>query len=68
MLEFAREEHNVISASRDAKTGEALARKVQESGIQGRILAVATDVTDRSSVDAMVAQCNEEFGPVDVCW
>ena len=25
-----------------------------------------TDVTDRASVDAMVARCNEVFGPVDI--
>ena len=66
VLEFAREGLNVISASRDAKTGEALARKAQENGYEGKVLAISTDVTTRSSVDAMVARCNAEFGPVDV--
>jgi NAD(P)-dependent dehydrogenase (short-subunit alcohol dehydrogenase family) len=66
VLEFAREGLNVVSASRDVKTGEALAKEAEEQGFVGKVLAVATDVTDRASVDAMVARCNEEFGPVDV--
>lgn len=66
VLEFAREGLNVVSASRDAKTGEAMAEEAQKLGYAGKILAVATDVTDRASVDAMVARCNEVFGPVDV--
>lgn len=66
VLEFAREGLNVISASRDAATGEQLARKAQDAGYPGEILAVSTDVTDRASVDAMVARCHEAFGLVDV--
>ena len=66
VLEFAREGLNVVSASRDAKTGEKLAQEAQARGYAGEVLAVATDVTERASVDAMVARCNEVFGPVDV--
>ena len=66
VLEFAREGLNVVSASRDADTGEKLAQKAEEQGFAGKILAVSTDVTDRASVDAMLAQCHEAFGPVDV--
>ncbi|MFK7977704.1 MAG: SDR family NAD(P)-dependent oxidoreductase [Halioglobus sp.] len=66
VMEFAKEGLNVISASRDAATGEAMAAEAEKAGYAGKILAVATDVTDRSSVDAMVARCNEVFGPVDV--
>lgn len=66
VLQFAREGLNVVSASRDAASGEKLAAKAKELGYPGRILAVATDVTDRASVDAMVAKCHEEFGPVDI--
>ncbi len=66
VLEFAREGLNVVSASRDAATGEKLARKAKEMGYAGGVLAVATDVTDRASVDAMIEQCHEAFGPVDV--
>lgn len=66
VMEFAREGLNVVSASRDAATGAAMAAEAEEQGFAGKILAIATDVTDRASVDAMVAQCNQAFGPVDV--
>jgi len=66
LLEFAREGLNVISASRDAKTGDKIAKEAKDMGLAGNILAVSTDVTDRKSVDAMVAECNKAFGPVDV--
>ncbi len=66
VLEFAREGLNVISASRDAATGEALVAQAADAGYPGRVLAVATDVTQRESVDAMIAQCHDAFGPVDV--
>lgn len=66
VLEFAREGLNVVSASRDAATGAVLTQEAEAQGFPGQVLAVATDVTDRASVDAMVARCNDEFGPVDV--
>lgn len=66
VLAFAKEGLNVVSASRDAATGEKLAQKAQELGYPGKILAVSTDVTDRASVDAMVEKCHQAFGPVDV--
>ena len=66
VLEFAREGMNVISASRDMAVAETLVQRAGEMGLRGKILPVATDVTERTSVDAMVAQCNESFGPVDV--
>ena len=66
VLEFAREGLNVVSASRDAATGEKLAAIAEEQGFAGKILAVATDVTDRKSVDAMIAKTHEAFGLVDV--
>ncbi|GAB3324235.1 SDR family NAD(P)-dependent oxidoreductase [Haliea atlantica] len=66
VLEFAREGLNVVSASRDLATGEKLAAEAAEMGLSGKVLAVKTDVTDRASVDAMVAKTREAFGPVDV--
>ena len=66
VVEFAREGANVISASRDVATGEKLAARAKEQGCAGTILPVATDVTNRASVDAMVATANQRFGPVDV--
>ena len=66
VLEFAREGLNVVCASRDAETGQKLADQAANEGLPGQVLAVSTDVTDRASVDAMVARCHETFGPVDV--
>jgi NAD(P)-dependent dehydrogenase (short-subunit alcohol dehydrogenase family) len=66
LIEFAREGANVVSASRDVATGEKLAARAKAAGLAGTVLPVATDVTDRKSVDAMVAVANERFGPVDV--
>ena len=66
VLEFAREGLNVISASRDAKTGDEIVKEAEGQGFAGKVLAVSTDVTDRKSVDAMVAKANEAFGPIDV--
>ena len=66
VLAFAREAINVVSASRDVKSGEKLVQQAEEAGYEGKVLAVATDVTDRASVDAMVARCHEAFGPVDI--
>ena len=66
VLEFAKEGINVVSASRDAKSGEKLTKIAEEKGYEGKVLAVATDVTDRASVDAMVVKAHEVFGPVDI--
>lgn len=66
VIEFAREGANVISASRDVATGEKLAARAKEQGCVGTVLPVATDVTDRASVDAMVAIAHDRFGPIDV--
>jgi NAD(P)-dependent dehydrogenase (short-subunit alcohol dehydrogenase family) len=66
LIEFAREGANVVSASRDVATGEKLAKRAKAAGLPGTVLPVATDVTDRKSVDAMVAVANDRFGPVDV--
>ena len=66
VLEFAREGVNVISASRDLAVGEALMQQARDNDLPGTVLAVATDVTDRVSVDAMVQCCHATFGPVDI--
>jgi NAD(P)-dependent dehydrogenase (short-subunit alcohol dehydrogenase family) len=64
VLEFAREGANVISADRDP--GDALLAEAERQGLKGAVLPVTTDVTERASLDAMVAVANERFGPVDV--
>lgn len=66
VVEFAREGANVVSASRDVATGEQLVARARAQGCTGVVLPVGTDVTDRASVDAMVARAHERFGPVDV--
>lgn len=66
LIEFAREGANVISASRDVATGERIAARAREAGLKGTILPVATDVTKRESVDAMVAIAREKFGPINI--
>ncbi len=66
LLEFAKEGCNVISASRDVATGEKIAARARAAGCPGTIVPVATDVTDRASVDAMIAVAHERFGLVDV--
>lgn len=66
VMEFAREGANVVNASRDVAVGEKIAAAAERQGLSGKILAVKTDVTDRASVDAMVARAREAFGPVDV--
>ena len=66
LIEFAREGCNVVNASRDMTIGQQIAEAAKAQGCAGTILSVKTDVTDRKSVDAMVAAANKEFGPVDV--
>ncbi len=66
LMEFAREGCNVINASRDMKIGAAIEGDAKSQGLKGTILSVKTDVTDRASVDAMVAVAHEKFGLVDV--
>jgi NAD(P)-dependent dehydrogenase (short-subunit alcohol dehydrogenase family) len=66
LLEFAREGCNVVSASRDMEIGQKIVADAKEMGLAGAILPVKTDVTDRASVDAMVAAANAAFGKVDV--
>ncbi len=66
LMEFAREGCNVINASRDMVIGQQIADDAKAQGLRGAILPVKTDVTDRKSVDAMVAVARDAFGPIDV--
>ncbi|MDP6978133.1 MAG: SDR family oxidoreductase [Myxococcota bacterium] len=66
VMEYAREGCKVISASRDVETGKKIADDARAQGLAGPVLPVATDITDRASVDAMIEQCHDEFGPVDM--
>ncbi len=63
-LAFAREGADVLLAARTESEIEAVAAEVREIGRQG--VAVATDVTQKPQVDAMVAQAYDRFGKVDI--
>ena len=62
VLEFAREGLNVISASRDVSTGQRLVALAKARGFAGRIIPVATDVTDRASVASGVCGSHHSRG------
>lgn len=66
VLEFAREGANVVNASRDESTCRKHEEEARRQNLPGTIWTVKTDVTDRKSVDAMIAATNAKFGPVDV--
>jgi NAD(P)-dependent dehydrogenase (short-subunit alcohol dehydrogenase family) len=54
----------VVIADRDAEAAEKTATELRDAGHQA--LAVAVDVADRASVEAMVSSATREFGHVDV--
>jgi NAD(P)-dependent dehydrogenase (short-subunit alcohol dehydrogenase family) len=64
VLEFAREGASVVIATRDAKKGQQVADACE--GLAGRAALVATDVTQKASVEAMAAEAERRFGPIDV--
>jgi len=64
VLEFAREGANVAIATRDAKKGQEVAEAC--AGLAGKASLVRTDVTDKASVEAMAAETERRFGPIDV--
>ena len=61
---FARTGSNVVLASRNREALEALAKELE--GLPGRRLVVATDVSDREAVTAMVERAVTELGSVEV--
>ncbi len=63
-LGFARAGAAVAVAARSGSDLETLAKEIESSG--GRALAVPTDVTDRSQLEALFEQTEERFGPLDI--
>ncbi len=61
---FAHEGAAVVIADVDAEAGKAMADRL--SGLPGTAIAIACDVADQGSVDAMVARFSAAFGPPDV--
>jgi NAD(P)-dependent dehydrogenase (short-subunit alcohol dehydrogenase family) len=64
VLEFAREGANVVIATRDATKGQEVADACAR--LAGRAALVPTDVTQKASVEAMTAEAERRFGPIDV--
>lgn len=54
----------MVLAARDPSTLERAAQECRDVG--GRALAVPTDVTDQSMVDALAQRAKQEFGRIDV--
>ena len=63
---FADEGSNIVIAELDPVQGQRVADEVSAKGTGSRTLAVATDVTNHESVDAMMESATSEFGGVDV--
>jgi 3-oxoacyl-[acyl-carrier protein] reductase len=61
---LAAEGAKVVVADLDAEEGESTAAALRAQGLD--VLAVATDVTDRASVDAMAALVAAEHGRIDI--
>jgi NAD(P)-dependent dehydrogenase (short-subunit alcohol dehydrogenase family) len=61
---FVGEGCNVVVATRDALQGQKVVDSCKD--LPGRALLIRTDVTDNASVEAMVAQTRQQFGPIDV--
>jgi NAD(P)-dependent dehydrogenase (short-subunit alcohol dehydrogenase family) len=63
---FAAEGAKVVLAARTKDALETLARQIEGDG--GTAVAVATDVSDASAVEAMVARTLDSFGRLDVAF
>ena len=55
---------DLVCAARTAEQVEGTASEIREAG--GRAIAVPTDVTDSSQVNALVAACVAEYGKIDI--
>ncbi len=61
---FAAEGASVVVSARGLEGAEAVAAQIREAG--GIALALATDVSDATQVEAMMARTNQEFGRIDI--
>jgi meso-butanediol dehydrogenase / (S,S)-butanediol dehydrogenase / diacetyl reductase len=60
---FAREGATVVVAELDQARGEQVAQSINDQG--GRAVAIQTDVTNSSAVNALIEQAISEFGHID---
>lgn len=63
-IEFAKQGDAVVIADLNAENAISVQKEVENNG--GTALAVSTNVSDKASVDSMVAQVIERFGRIDV--
>src|SRR5467141_4940958 len=63
-MRFAAEDAKVVISDLDHDPAEAVAAEIRSQG--QRALAVACDVTDRASVEALVDRAVKEYGSLDV--
>src|SRR5436305_2462811 len=61
---FVLEGAAVIVAERDARTGEATAAALRDTGVKASF--VQTDVTDQTSVETCIAMTVAEHGRIDI--
>jgi NAD(P)-dependent dehydrogenase (short-subunit alcohol dehydrogenase family) len=64
VLGFAEEGCSVVVATRDAAQGQKVADAAKEH--PGRVAVIPTDVTDAASVERLVRETENAFGPADV--
>ena len=65
-LGFTAEGCNVVIAARDTEKAEEVMRDAKAQGVPGKVISVATDVTDLDAVEAMLAATLKAFGSIDV--
>lgn len=63
-LTFAREDAHVAVVSKTESEIEGVAREITSLGVRG--MAIKTDVSDETQVEAMVQKVMEEFGRIDI--
>lgn len=61
---FARAGMNLVLVNRNASDGEAAQKKLAQYG--GKVIAIPTDVSHRSSVEEMTKKAVSELGKIDV--
>ena len=64
--EFAASGADVAILARDAATLADAKGEIQKVGGKGKVLAISCDVSKKAAIEAACAQCNSEFGRVDI--
>ena len=64
--EFAASGADVAILARDAATLADAKGEIQKVGGKGKVLAISCDVSKKAAIEAACAQCNSEFGKVDI--